>query len=168
MPDFTSKRHCCRRSMLLEKDSRMNLPSVPVGRCWEVIWKSVCYKSGTLTIIFVNICHLVGLTSDFTHYLAPFLSLDALTSWRTEELIRRGLWATIRIEHEHQSNAGRFRSVCWVPPLEHRRPVPDKPKKPLIVALANSDGPILCLGWGHLAIERVMECHSFKRIWFID
>ena len=40
-----------------------------------------------------------------------------------QELIRRAVWAAVRIEHEHQSNAGRFRSVCWVPPLEHRRPV---------------------------------------------
>ncbi|CAK8985187.1 unnamed protein product [Durusdinium trenchii] len=37
------------------------------------------------------------------------------------ELFRRSMWATVRIEHEHLSNAGRFRSVCWVPPLEHRR-----------------------------------------------
>jgi len=42
------------------------------------------------------------------------------------ELIRRAIWATLRIEHEHQSNAGRFRSVCWVPPLEHRRPMTAK------------------------------------------
>jgi len=38
------------------------------------------------------------------------------------ELIRRAIWATVRLEHEHLSNASRFRSVCWVPPLEHRRP----------------------------------------------
>lgn len=66
------------------------------------------------------------------------------------ELIRRGLWATIRIEHEHQSNAGRFRSVCWVPPLDHRRPSfngKTSKRKPLIVALVNSDdGPMLPLG----------------------
>ncbi|CAJ1339361.1 unnamed protein product [Effrenium voratum] len=52
----------------------------------------------------------------------------------TLELIRRGIWATLRIEHEHQSNAGRFRSVCWVPPLDHRRPVQRK-LKPVLVAL---------------------------------
>lgn len=37
------------------------------------------------------------------------------------ELFRRAIWAIIRLEHEHLSNAGRFRSVCWVPPLEHRQ-----------------------------------------------
>ena len=82
------------------------------------------------------------------------LAFPVLSCWATEELIRRGLWATIRIEHEHQSNAGRFRSVCWVPPLDHRRPSfngKTSKRKPLIVALVNSDdGPMLRLGFWYL------------------
>lgn len=78
------------------------------------------------------------------------------------ELIRRALWATIRIEHEHESNAGRFRSICWVPPLEHRRPNLWKRAKSLVtvVALANreekeSNLPSQTLGSG------VMRAESF-------
>lgn len=74
------------------------------------------------------------------------------------ELIRRGLWATVRIEHEHQSNAGRFRSVCWVPPLDHRRPVQPFGKitdrsKCKLVALVNSDGPVLPFAKPPLTID---------------
>mmetsp|Transcript_21760 Transcript_21760/g.39995 ORF Transcript_21760/g.39995 Transcript_21760/m.39995 type:complete len:812 (-) Transcript_21760:37-2472(-) len=41
------------------------------------------------------------------------------------ELCRRALWILLRLEHEHLSNAGRFRSVCWVPPLTQPRPKPN-------------------------------------------
>lgn len=33
------------------------------------------------------------------------------------ELYRRAQWAIIRIEHEHLTNASRYRSLCWVPPF---------------------------------------------------
>mmetsp|Transcript_58901 Transcript_58901/g.137639 ORF Transcript_58901/g.137639 Transcript_58901/m.137639 type:complete len:801 (-) Transcript_58901:101-2503(-) len=44
------------------------------------------------------------------------------------ELCRRGLWVILRLEHEHLSNASRFRSVCWVPPLIQSKPVASRPE----------------------------------------
>ncbi|CAK9025130.1 Phosphate transporter PHO1 (Protein PHO1) (AtPHO1) [Durusdinium trenchii] len=72
------------------------------------------------------------------------------------ELFRRSMWATVRIEHEHLSNAGRFRSVCWVPPLEHRRskaPVTAAERwemlkrRATVVALVNDELKHPQLGW---------------------
>lgn len=33
------------------------------------------------------------------------------------EILRRGMWATLRIEHEHLTNASRYRAMLWVPPV---------------------------------------------------
>jgi len=70
----------------------------------------------TWLLTYLPDCHAFVRASTFNRECFAFM-ISSL------ELIRRAVWAAVRIEHEHQSNAGRFRSVCWVPPLEHRRPV---------------------------------------------
>ena len=119
--------------------------------------------TGTLTSnsrVLAGFCYAIRCWTGCLFLLADSQKVPScpmFSGWVSEELIRRGLWATIRIEHEHQSNAGRFRSVCWVPPLDHRRPACNgktSKGKPLIVALVNSDdGPMLRLGLWYLDVS---------------
>lgn len=126
-----------------------------------------CKKDGLIRrwCIAIEEFHRASSWSGFVSFLGWFhIWFPFSASHRsTQELIRRGLWATVRIEHEHQSNAGRFRSVCWVPPLDHRRPVQPSGKitdrsKCKLVALVNSDGPVLRLG-----LDRCQSLLVFKK-----
>lgn len=77
-------------------------------------WQSTLALRSTWLLTYVPDCRAFVSASTFNSECFSF-AIGAL------ELFRRAIWAIIRLEHEHLSNAGRFRSVCWVPPLEHRQ-----------------------------------------------
>lgn len=76
----------------------------------------------TWLLTFVPDCRALVTASAFNSECFIFM-ISAL------ELVRRAIWATIRLEHEHLSNASRFRAVCWVPPLEHRQDLSKTPRQ---------------------------------------
>ncbi|CEM00571.1 unnamed protein product [Vitrella brassicaformis CCMP3155] len=46
------------------------------------------------------------------------LNSNLITLWvSTMEILRRTLWALIRLENEHLTNSSRYRAMLWVPPL---------------------------------------------------
>jgi len=101
----------------------------PGGAYIAVAILDVCLRS-TWLLTYLPDCRTFVTASSLNSECFSF-AIGAL------ELVRRALWATIRLEHEHLSNAGRFRSICWVPPLEHRR----RPSGPDVAHTAKAKQP---------------------------